>query len=74
MATLNASRPTARMTARMAAAYTICRFANGNCSCLLQQRPPCDSIRVAADAVIAAAKEELAEKYVLRKRPISSKP
>jgi hypothetical protein len=58
-------------TATMKAAYEICKFAYGRneCRCSNQRRKPCDAILIPAKSIIAVAKEELAEKFVLRKKP-----
>lgn len=66
---VNENRQVTTPSAKMRAAWTICDFANGSCHCWLNQERPCDSILSVANSVIRAAKEELAEKYVLRKRP-----
>ena len=52
--------------------WLICRFANGSCMCKSRNHYPCVSVQVTARAVIDAVKEELAETYVLRKRPHKS--
>ena len=56
-------------SATVQAAWAICRFANGSCECGSRNHTACESVQPVARAVIEAAKGELAETYVLRKRP-----
>lgn len=58
-------------TATMLAGYAVCRFANGDCRCLVQRHYPCDSVLGTAKIIIEAAKADLRETYVLT--PKSSK-
>lgn len=72
MATLP-NRPVGRKaenaTATMRAGWALCRFAYGSCQCHSKGEVPCDSVAGSAREIIDAVKDELAEKYVLRKRP-----
>lgn len=68
-------RKSERPTATMQAAYTMCQFANGRemCTCCNKKTLPCQATLAPARLLIDAAKKELAEIYVLRKRPINRK-
>lgn len=62
-----AIKGTASATVR--AGWAVCQFSSGRCECFEKNRYPCDSVRLTANVIIQACKEQLAEKYVLRRRP-----
>lgn len=55
----------------MRAGWAVCQFANGSagCACFNSGQVPCDATLLPVQAIIAAAKEQLAEVYVLRRKP-----
>ncbi len=73
MAILKSNRDAPNPSAKMKASYAICSFASGRggCDCRKNMKRPCDAMISVATEIIECAKEELKEKYVLRKKPIT---
>lgn len=69
MATL--SKPRRARTTTEQVAFKVCVFANARCRCWEEDRKhPCDKLLGVSMQIVEVAKGELAEKYVLRRRPL----